>query len=122
MAKRGKIQVQHGIACLEANIEPPVGLHNFYNLLQVGYQHAVPADTEFPWSFPRLDMFGRFYGGIGTAEFAIRVGGVDAPVRGANNVAVISFLEFVLGYSGPGQWKSKRTRGDFVNASKTIPD
>ena len=73
-----RLRVQHWVACLEAGVVPPAGPNNFYNLLRVGYTHTVPADTEFPWAFPRLDMFARFYGGKGTCEFEIRVDWIDA--------------------------------------------
>ena len=67
MARR--LRVQHWVACLEADVEPPAGVNNFYNLLQAGYVLTAPADAEFPWPLPRLDMFARFVGGVGTAEF-----------------------------------------------------
>jgi hypothetical protein len=77
MARR--LRVQHWVACLEAAVEPPAGVNNFYNLLRVGYVHTAPADAEFPWPLPRLDMFARFVGGTGTAEFEARVAWLDAP-------------------------------------------
>jgi hypothetical protein len=82
MAKRGKIQVQHWMACLEAAVEPPASPNNLYNLSRVGYVYAAAADTEFPWAMSRLDMFARFFTQfrrMTTVEFEIRVGWVDAP-------------------------------------------
>jgi hypothetical protein len=73
------LRVQHWVACLEAQVVPPAAPNNFYNLLRVGYVHAAPADTEFPWSLPRLEMFARFIGGRGVGDFEIRVIWVDAP-------------------------------------------
>lgn len=77
MARR--LRVQHWVACLEARVEPPVGPQNFYNLLRVGYTYTGAADTEFPWSVRRMDMFARFVRGVGVAEFEIRLVWEDAP-------------------------------------------
>jgi hypothetical protein len=74
-----RLRVQHWVACLEAQVVPPAGPNNFYNLLRVGYVHTAPADTEFPWSLPRMDMFARFIHGTGFAEFEVRVDWLDAP-------------------------------------------
>jgi hypothetical protein len=76
-----QLRVQHWVACLEAEVVPPAGPNNFYNLLRAGYVHQAPADTEFPWSLPRLEMFARFIGGRGAADFEIRMLWVDAPRR-----------------------------------------
>jgi hypothetical protein len=73
------LRVQHWVACLEAHVEPPASVNNFYNLLRAGYVHSAPADAEFPWSLPRLDLFARFVGGRGTTEFEVRVAWLDAP-------------------------------------------
>jgi hypothetical protein len=77
MARR--LRVQHWVACLGARVVPPAGVNNYYNLSQVGYVQAAPVDAEFPWSLPRLDLFARFVGGTGTAEFEVRVAWLDAP-------------------------------------------
>jgi hypothetical protein len=74
-----RLRVQHWVAYLEAAVEPPVGVNNYYNLFRVGYVHAASADVEFPWSLPQLDMFVRFVNGTGVAEFEIRVDWLDAP-------------------------------------------
>jgi hypothetical protein len=79
MGKRRQLRVQHWVACLRAEVEPPVGVNNFYNLLRVGYAHPISADTEFPWALPRLDMFVRFVEGTGTAEFEVEIVWLDAP-------------------------------------------
>jgi hypothetical protein len=67
------------VACLESRVEPPAGPHNFYDLLRVGYTHAVPEGTEFPWVFPQLNLFARFFHGRGTVEFEAKVVWLDAP-------------------------------------------
>jgi hypothetical protein len=54
-------------------------VNNYYNLLWVGHTHVFPADTEFPASLPRVDLFARFVNGSGTGEFAIRLVWLDAP-------------------------------------------
>ena len=79
MGKRRGLRVQHWVACLQAEVEPPVGVNNFYNLLRVGYVYTASADTEFPWVIPQLDLFARFVGGTGVGEFEIEVEWVDAP-------------------------------------------
>ena len=73
--------VQHWIACLEATVEPPVAVNNFYNLLRVGHTHGIPQESAFPLALPRTDVFARFIGGTGSVEFEIRVVWLDAPTR-----------------------------------------
>ncbi len=74
-----QLRIQHWVACLESQVEPPAGPKNFYNLLRVGYTHSVPTETEFPWSLSQLDMFARFVGGTKVVEFETHVVWVDAP-------------------------------------------
>ncbi|MCI0701372.1 MAG: hypothetical protein L0241_09860 [Planctomycetia bacterium] len=74
-----RLAVQHWIASLEATVEPPAGINNFYNLLRVGHTHVLAPDTEFPTVLPRLDMFARFVNGSGVAEFEADVIWMDAP-------------------------------------------
>lgn len=76
-----RLVVQHWIACLETTIDPPAGVNNFYNLLRVGHTHLFGADTEFPATLPRVDMFVRFVNGTRTSEFEIRLWWLDAPGR-----------------------------------------
>ena len=78
MRKRKLARIQHWIACLASEVEPPVGPINLYNLLRVGYVYTISAEYEFPWSLPHLHMFARFFGGSDLAEFEIRVVWIDA--------------------------------------------
>jgi hypothetical protein len=74
-----QLRIQHWVACLEAEVEPPAGPKNFYNLVRVGYTHTIRTDTEFPWSLSQLDMYARFVGGKKVAEFETHIVWVDAP-------------------------------------------
>ncbi len=74
-----RLAVQHWVASLETTIDPPVGVNNFYNLLRVGHTHVFAAETEFPATLPRMDVFARFVNGTGTGEFEIRLSWLDAP-------------------------------------------
>lgn len=76
---RNRVTVQHFVACIEARVVPPVGPHNFYDLLGVGYKHMVPPDAEPPWEIDLLDHFVRFVSGVGKAEFEIELVWLDAP-------------------------------------------
>src|SRR5262245_38855699 len=82
-----RLTVQHWIACLEVQVEPPAAVYNFYNLLRVGPLHTVSPDTEFPASFTQLDMFARFLNGVGVWEFEVDVLWVDSP-KGLEEVAI----------------------------------
>jgi hypothetical protein len=73
-----RLRVQHWVACLEAQVEPPAGRRNYYNLLRIGYSHPTPIDTEFPWPLTQLDMFARFVSGKNVAEFEAQIVWVDA--------------------------------------------
>jgi len=68
---------------LEVQVVPPVAVNNFYNLLRVGPVHVLPADTEFPASFAQLDLFARFFDGIGVWDFEVQTLWVDAPGKGS---------------------------------------
>jgi hypothetical protein len=50
------------------------GSHPTSDLLGVDYWYAVPPDTEFPWTIPRLDLFVRFLvAGLGPTAISVRV-------------------------------------------------
>lgn len=83
MAKRRQLRLQHWVACLQAEVEPPAGANNFYNLLRVGYVYRAAEDTEFPWDIPQLDLFARFVDGVGAVDFEIEVEWADDPGRPA---------------------------------------
>ena len=74
-----RFAVQHWIACLGAQVDPPVGINNFYNLLGVGHVHSFAGDVEFPAVIPELNMFARFVNGTGVAYFEMKVIWLDAP-------------------------------------------
>ncbi len=74
-----RIAVQHWVACLGAQVEPPVGVNNFYNLLGVGHVHTFAGDVEFPAALSELGMFARFVNGAGVARFEVQVIWLDAP-------------------------------------------
>lgn len=74
-----RLAVQHWIACLGAQVEPPAGVNNFYNLLGVGHVHTFAGDVEFPAVIPELSMFARFVDGTGVAHFEMQVIWLDAP-------------------------------------------
>ena len=86
---RQRPTVQHWIACLEVQVVPPVAVNNFYNLLRVGPVHVLPADTEFPASFAQLDLFARFFDGIGVWDFEVQTLWVDAPGK-VSEVALLA--------------------------------
>jgi hypothetical protein len=73
------LRIQHWIACLESEVEPPAGAISNYHLRGVCSVYSVPSGTVFPRSIPRLDLFARFFSGAGSTDFEIRVFWLDAP-------------------------------------------
>lgn len=48
------VQVQH---CVLATVVTRHGTRPVFDLLEVGYEYAVPPDTEFPKYVPKFDLF-----------------------------------------------------------------
>jgi len=72
-----KVSVHHFIANLTTR---QYGPHPTSDLLGVDYIHDVPADTEFPRTLARVDLFTRFYlNGAKPTEFFVRVLWLDSP-------------------------------------------
>jgi hypothetical protein len=78
MARR-HLRVLSWVACSKSEIVPPAAPDNFYNLFEVGYYRKISADTEFPWSIARLDLYARFADGTSVRDFEVRVDWLDAP-------------------------------------------
>ncbi|HEY3787393.1 MAG TPA: hypothetical protein VGL71_01005, partial [Urbifossiella sp.] len=58
---RPRFHVQHFMACLNAAWEGAPGPRTLRTLEGVGYWHAVPPDTEFPYSELEVWLYARFY-------------------------------------------------------------
>jgi hypothetical protein len=72
-----RVVVHHFVANLTTR---QYGPHPTSDLLGVDYRFDVPADTEFPRFFPRIDLFTRFYlHRAKPVEFKVRVLWLDAP-------------------------------------------
>ncbi len=60
----GRLHVQH---CVVNMTTRQYGTHPTSDLLGVDYFHTVPADTEFPRTLGKLELFVRFFGTDGVA-------------------------------------------------------
>jgi hypothetical protein len=68
---RRRLEVQF---CVLNDITRRYGPHPTSDLLGVDYFRPVSADTEFPYTIPRLDLFVRFLvARLGPTEIAVRV-------------------------------------------------
>src|SRR5262249_33486905 len=71
MSRPRTIAVQH---CLLTTMTRQYGGRQIFDLLEVRYEYAVPADTEFPRIVPRFDLFLRFASqSAGPTRLRIRV-------------------------------------------------
>lgn len=65
------IAVQH---CVLATVISRHGTRPVFDLLEVGYEYAVPPDTEFPKFVPKFDLFLRVAArSAGPTEIRVRV-------------------------------------------------
>jgi hypothetical protein len=73
------LRVQHWLRTLGTRVQPPVSADNPYDLFGVSYVHPAPGgDGPIP-PIPRVDMFTRFFHGVGAWEFEVEVIWVDGP-------------------------------------------
>lgn len=81
MAK-AKFAVQHFVACLNAAWDGTPGPRTTRTLERVGYDYAIPPDTEFPFEEIEFWVYARFYR-VGTVNgsrgFSLDVYWHDAP-------------------------------------------
>jgi hypothetical protein len=79
---RPKFHVQHFVACLNAAWDGTPGPRTTRTLERVGYDYAIPPDTEFPFEEFEFWVYARFYR-VGTVDgprtFALDVFWHDAP-------------------------------------------
>jgi hypothetical protein len=72
----GRLRVQH---CVVNMTTRQYGPHPTSDLLGVDYFHTVPADTEFPRTLSKLELFVRFIGTGGVAgRIRVTVSHLDA--------------------------------------------
>ena len=96
---RRRLEVQF---CVLNDITRRYGPHPTSDLLGVDYFRPVPADTEFPYTMPRLDLFVRFLvARLGPTEIAVRVRRLKDD--GTNG-------ERVAGTPGPSSRSTRPTR------------
>jgi hypothetical protein len=77
-----KFSVQHFVACLNAAWDGAPGPRTSRTLERVGYEYAIPSDTEFPFEELEFWTYARFYrldAVNGSRSFSLDVFWHDAP-------------------------------------------
>jgi hypothetical protein len=85
-----RVRVHHFV--LAELVRPEDVAWRVCDLFRVSHWRAVPVDTEFPFTVPRMQLFARFYLlQARPMEFRVRVPWLDAPDR----------VSRVIGHFGP---------------------